>query len=166
MRENKLQIFQDIKSIPTNSEILTLIENGTLNVIDFITSRKIVAETPLVKTSISKIDKQFEDTIISLALEEIGENKDYLINGFKVSKMESGTIYEFSKDENYRFKKRKLEKAKKELKEHETFLKAIDNEIGATPVVLFSLETGEEYRAYKPKKLSKTTIKITKEKTQ
>ena len=160
--KTQLQIFEDIKSIPTNSEILTLIENGTLNVIDFLTSRKIVAETPLVKTSIKKLDKEFESKIIDLALEELGENKDYLINGFKVSKMESGTVYEFFKDENWRYKKAKLEKAKKQLKDHETFLKAIADDIAAPPVILFSEESGEEYRAYKPKKLSTSTIKITK----
>ena len=157
--KTQLQIFEDIKRIPTYEEALILIENGALNVMDYLTSVKLLEDTPLVK---SKKASGFWRKIIDLALEELGENKDYLINGFKVSKMESGTVYEFFKDENWRYKKAKLEKAKKQLKDHETFLKAISDDIAAPPVILYSEESGEEYRAYKPKKLSTSTIKITK----
>ena len=160
----QLEIFQKINSIPTKKDIIKFIELGNLDVMDFITSRKIISNTSLAKGAKSKANDEFEAQIRDLVLEQMGENKTFICNGFEVTKSEVGTTYDFSNDIIHCEIKEEIKELTAKLKQHETLLKNIDNDITAPPTYLTSSNTGEQYKAVKVTAQSTSSYKIMKHK--
>lgn len=165
MKNQEIDIFKKITtSIPTKKQIIELIENGNITAIQYVTARKNLENTILVKAGKSKEDISFENQIKDLVREEIGERKIVIHKGFQVLKAETGTKYDFSKDIIHCQITEKINLLKIELKQHENLLKNIDNKIGAAPTYLTSKETGENYQAFRVEPKSTSSYKILKSK--
>jgi hypothetical protein len=109
--------------------------------------------------AMEKVFEKIKPTLIENALNEISQyEKNTVIKGSEFSIVEAGVKYDYSNcnDIEYNMLNTQLEALKSTLKDRETFLKSIKQNMQ-----MIDETSGEVYTIYPPKKTSSTTLKVT-----
>ena len=115
----------------------------------------VLIQLKAMEKATERILKEIRPNLLTEAAKHPGNEFEYM--GNKITKVEHGTKYDFSKcgDGILHYLEANLEKAEKELSERTAFLKAIK-----TPIELFNSETGETSSITPPTKTSTSGLNV------